>query len=434
MVTKKAQKALPAKPTKGKAPIKKSPPQQTTAPKAPKRGRAASPKPKESIPIWDVGLSSQASRERKRFKLSRTSLHEDLDEDHIAQQASLLMGESKNSWGVPERSPIEASRRPRQKKGRSIRRVRGGGGVADAETAYLAMFEDMQAERAPPPRRPNCQSRSPILRIPLEVREEIYAHLLIYPAPIQVMADWTTLERNPSSSSSSAAVDPSLLLVCKQFGAEATRFIYRHNTFQSLIRKPATAVFRRFGMPMTLPTRFHSLLRNIEIDCTKACWDMAWHERAAEGLDSLVTAGAVISTMTVMLVPQRVGMSSTALGDEASPVTFADFLWYPGPFMRAVCRLAPRKLVVVVKKTGKKRLGMELDLTYLRVGTVEDNLMANEETLKIRKARSGALEKELVGLKDRFEEIFEDDEGAVREGKCWLISTGNGGVMGGGTL
>ncbi|EKD14102.1 uncharacterized protein L3040_007897 [Drepanopeziza brunnea f. sp. 'multigermtubi'] len=426
MATKKAQKALPAKPTKGKAPIKKSPPQ-TTAHKAPKRRRAASPKPKEPIPIWDVGLSSQAARERKRFRLSRTSLHDDLDEDHIAQQASLLMGESKNSWGVPERSPIEASRRPRQ-KGRSIRRLRGGG-VADAETAYLAMFEDMQAERAPP-RRPNCPSRSPILRIPLEVREEIYAYLLIYPSPIQVMADWTTLERNPSAS----AVDHSLLLVSRQFGAEATSFIYRNNTFQSLIRKPATAVLPRFGTPMTLPTSFHSLLRKIEIDCTKACWDMAWHERAAKGLDRLVTAGAVINTMTVMLVPQRVGMSSTALEDEASPVTFADFLWYPGPFMRAVCRLAPKKLVVVVKKTSKKRLGMELDLTYLRVGTVEDNLMANEETLKIRKARSGTLKKELVGFKDRFEEIFEDDECAVREGKCWLISTGNGGIMGGGTL
>ncbi|KAI6710034.1 hypothetical protein JHW43_007415 [Diplocarpon mali] len=384
---KNSQKALPR--IRGKGPTKKPVP---PASKNIQRRRARSPSPKE-VPVWDQGVTTKAARERKRFKLSRASLHEDVDEEYIVQQASLLKGENKISWGVQQRDPIEASRRPKQ-KGRKVGRLRG---MPEAQMAYMAMFENMQPQRDIP--RPNSPLRSPILRISLEVREEIYSYLLIYPSPIDLKADWATLEQNHF-------IDHSLLLVCKQFASEASSFLYRNNTFQSLIRESPAADLR-YEMPVKIHSEFHSSFRHIIIDCSKACWNIEWHEKATEGLISFVKAKATINTITLKVVPQRVGMSTTALGDEASPVTFADFLWYPGPFMGAIRELAPKKFEVILKKPGKSSLGIELDLSYLRVGTIADNLIANEETMRLRGARFGAFQQELEALKGRFEEMFE---------------------------
>lgn len=371
-----------------------------------KKRKATPPPSKEPLPIWDQGIASRASRERKRFKLCLASLHEDIDEGSIAKQADTLVGESKNSWGIPGQDLIKASRRPRC-------RGRDGAGKMVAKMAYMANFGDLQPERAPT--RPNCLSRSPILRVPLEVREAIYAYLLIYPLPIRVKDDFTTLERN-------SFVDHSLLLVCKQFAIEATKFIYRHNTFHSLIRETPN-ILLGLQTPKKLPTKFHPFIRNIVIDCSKACWNLDWCEKAADGLHSLFMAEAVINTLTLMVVPQRVQMSTTEPGNEVSTLTFADFLRYPGRFMEAVRRLAPKTFRVVVKKSGNKKLGMDLDLTPLRTGTFKDNILANEETMNIRGARLSALRRELLGLKNRFEEVFDNENEAVSQGICYLIST-----------
>ena len=323
------------------------------------------------------------------------------------------MGESKNSWGVPEESPIKGSRRPKAKS-RGLRRSRN-----DDDDAYMAMFSGMIPQRREAI--PNDVSKTPILRIPFEIREEIYSHILVFPIPIMVKPNWTSMERNSFVRHAHA-----IILVCKQFSLDATSFLFRNNTFQSLIREPPINPPLRFEEPANLPTTFHLLFRNIVIDCSKTCWNLEWYEKATEGLKTLIKANPKIDTLTLVVVPQRVGMSDTALGMEVSPVTFADFCWYHGPFMKAVRKLAPKTFKIVVKKPGKKKLGMKIDLTYLRVGTVEDNRIANEDTLMLREMRTSIMREELRGLKERFEEVFEDDEWAVREGKCELISAKNG--------
>jgi hypothetical protein len=91
--------------------------------------------------------------------------------------------------------------------------------------------------------------------------------------------------------------------------------------------------------------------------------------------------------------------------------------------MKAVRKLAPKTFKVIVKKPGK-RLGMAIDLTYLRASMVVD-LLVNEETLRRRDLRLSAMRDELGSLKARFEDTFDDDEWAVRQGLCDLISAGN---------
>jgi hypothetical protein len=170
-----------AKSTKHKGPASKKLPR-----KSPKKRHFA---PHE-IPEYDRNITTQFARDRKRFKLSRASLYQDIDDiDSITKLAENLQGESVYSWGIPKSEPIQASRKKKTRSRMTKKPTK--------EEAYLLMMEDMRPKRGGPP---NTPDRCPILRIPLEIRENIYAHLLLYQRPIMVKEDWTTVERNPFQS------------------------------------------------------------------------------------------------------------------------------------------------------------------------------------------------------------------------------------------
>ncbi|KAF8862861.1 hypothetical protein BDZ45DRAFT_159816 [Acephala macrosclerotiorum] len=371
-----------------------------------KRRRAPSPSPE--VPIWDRNITTQAQREKKRFKLSMASMDDDIDEEYISNLARTLIGESRDTWGIPEQQPIKAVTGKKQRS----RRVPNA--FHEAEDRWMTMTEEMQSlQPVKKPIRPNTPDRSPILRLALEVREEIYRHLLIYTKPILVKQDWTTVERN-------TYVDHNVIFVCKQFTIEASAFIYRNNTFQALLRNPVYQ-FRRFDAPALLPTIYYANLRNLVIDCSHDCWNLDWHEKTAKGIATLANAKAVIVSLTLVMSPQRVGMSTTALGVEGTPITFADFLWYHGPLMEATRKLAPRLLKIIAKKGATKRLSMEVDMRYLQAGHLEEGPLANKETVRLRKQRITLVEVQLMSLKDRFEAVFTDDVRAVTEGHCTLL-------------
>jgi len=100
-------------------------------------------------------------------------------------------------------------------------------------------------------------------------------------------------------------------------------------------------------------------------------------------------------------------MSETALRMESNPITFADFLWYEGPLMNAIRNLGPKSLIVVVKLKKNKKFTMTVDMKYLKVDT-EETLLANMETLRLAQVKAGMVKEELLGLKDRYEEAFEE--------------------------
>jgi hypothetical protein len=108
---------------------------------------------------------------------------------------------------------------------------------------------------------------------------------------------------------------------------------------------------------------------------------------------------------------------------EYNPITFADFLWYDGSLMEAVRNVHPKTLNIVVKKRGGNRFLMSVDMTYHRADFGETP-MANTETIRLAKAKAEMVKEELSGLKDRFEEIFEDDGWALQCGKCRLLEDG----------
>jgi hypothetical protein len=48
-------------------------------------------------------------------------------------------------------------------------------------------------------------------------------------------------------------------------------------------------------------------------------------------------------------------------------------------------------------------------------------MLANEETIRLASTKAEAVWKELLGLKKRFEDVFEDDDLAQQVGKCRLL-------------
>lgn len=231
--------------------------------------------------------------------------------------------------------------------------------------------------------------------------------------PIVVKPDLITVEQHPFT-------DTSLLYVCKLLAHECTSFLFRNNTITSLFKIPKQG-FRRYDEPAAIAPRFISFYKDIIIDCNRDCWNLDWYEKVTEALNKLVHTEALIATLTLAVVPRRAGMSSTALGIEASPLTFADFLWHKGDLMDAILTLAPKKLIVVMKKTGMKS-SIEVDLTHLRDAQIETGPMATEESVCLARERGNVTRKQLMALKKRFEAIFDNHEKATQEGLCGWMS------------
>ena len=245
---------------------------------------------------------------------------------------------------------------------------------------------------------PNDSERSPILRLSLEVREVIYSYLLLSPRAILVKPDWVTIE-------TSQLRNHALIFVCKQLSHESTSFIYRHNTFHTVLRS-STRRGVGFNDPVRIDTSFLPLYKNIVIECPKTSWDLSWFEKAIRCIRRLGEAGTVLQSLTLVVSPQRVGMTETALGRERAPITFADFLWTEGGLMRAVLAVACHKVKVVVKVDGVKEA--------LETGTwsLERAKWRTMDRLARRQRGERAKEvmEELKDWKTRLEKVFEENE------------------------
>lgn len=156
------------------------------------------------------------------------------------------------------------------------------------------------------------------------------------------------------------------------------------------------------------------------LDFAKECWSIDWFEKTVTCLDTLLLAKPVLDTLTLVLSPKRVGMSTTAMGMQANPVAFADFLWDGGAVMQAISKLCPRTLKVVIKKTGK-RFGFKVDMRCLQALMGGHWEGANVVGIQMAEDRAVMVREELAGLRERFEEVFEDEEIAVMVGRCRVL-------------
>ena len=401
-------------PRKGKAAKRNPKPDSKPkrAPAYPKQSASTAQKrsTQGSSSVPTIPYTSLAARKRRQPTCSMESLRNLENEVTVEENFIGLFGahsDNHYTWGKTEAKPIAAIRR----KGAKGPRLR----MKDIAGLPRGLFPFLDVG-SPEPTIPNSPNRSPFLRLPLEIREKIYAFFLIYKRPIIVQHDWEIVEHKQYRNNA-------IIYVCKQINAEASFFLYRNNAFRTILRPPPSSFYYRDTF--AIPAQFVPLFKNVIITCERENYHLEWFEKACASVKKLSDAKVTLDSLTLVTFPQRVGMSNTAIGMEAHPVTFADFFYEKGQLMEELKNLKCKVFNVVVKKfdgeDNRWRLVISLDLRYLNAGAVEEGKLANKETLKLAQSRAEAVEKELRGLKGRFEEVFEDDEGARMEGKCRLL-------------
>ncbi|KAI9648470.1 hypothetical protein NHQ30_003104 [Ciborinia camelliae] len=361
--------------------------------------------------------TSIASRKRRCPRVTMASLQIDDEDDDLSKFTTSFStnSHSHNTWGLAVSTTIVAPKRKRKaatfKHGPGLSRnhaARSGG--------LFSRFPELRSlEATPEPVEMNSPTRSPFLRYPLEVRERIYGYFLRSPRSIIMNHDWKAVERCPSF------VVKEILFICKQVTAEALSFLYRNNTFHAILREnqsrlPDWSISK-------IPSMYLKLLRNVILECPKENWNLDWYHKAANSIETLALAKPVLEIFTIVMTPQQVGLSSTALGLEAAPITFADFLWEGGEVMGAIMKLGCKRLGVVVKKDDGRRVVLEVNFGGIFATSDDHESWFEKDRLyqQTRVALKKRVEIELVAMKDKFEEVFNDEKKAVEMGWCRVM-------------
>ncbi|PQE33989.1 hypothetical protein CJF32_00002857 [Rutstroemia sp. NJR-2017a WRK4] len=376
----------------------------------PKPRKAAAPKkPRVSKARKARGEpSSLSSRKRRGHHITRALLAMDDENDDLRQFDGVFApgSHSASTWGTLSSGPIVGTVGAKSSKQKR---------TVTCFSELIADWQDPEIESAS--REPNSPTRSLFLRYPLEVREKIYAILLRSSSSILVGYDWEKVERSPS-------LDLRILRVCRQINAEATPFLYKINIFHAVLRRSFRYNMFSFD-PLLISSQSLHLFKYVLLECPVNNFHSEWYAEVTRGLELLGMAKPMLESLTIVVSPQRVGMSSTALGLEANPITFADFFWLDGGIMKAIMELRCKTLRVVVKKGNGRRVLMEVDLRYVmlsrKIETQNDApswFARDPSCLEPRLAREAKAIEELAALKERFEGIFKNDERAVGEGWC----------------
>ncbi|KAF7888372.1 uncharacterized protein EAF02_002913 [Botrytis sinoallii] len=362
-------------------------------------------------------MTSKASRKRRCARITMASLQIDDENDDLSQFTPSFdaNSHSHNTWGIPSSAMIVAPKRKRKFATSKQRPGLGRNHTARSAGLFNRYPELCSREATPEPAEMNSPSRSPFLRYPLEVRERIYGYFLRSPNSILVDYDWEAVERCPGF------VVKKIFFICKQISAEALSFLYKHNTFHALLRENMSRL-PAWRIPR-ITTSYLNLLKNVVLECPKDNWNMDWYYKAAESIGTLVVAKPVLKTFTIVLTPQQVGITSTALGFEHAPITFADFLWEDGEIMNAIMKLSCQKLRIVVKKSDGRRLVLEIDI-HLATTNDQEGWFEEDKVYQLSRLSSQTrVRKELAELKDKFERIFHDEEKAIEMGWCRVMNS-----------
>ncbi|KAF7562832.1 hypothetical protein G7046_g1340 [Stylonectria norvegica] len=123
----------------------------------------------------------------------------------------------------PPKAP--ARTKPAREKGKGPKEKQKKKGQSE-EIFEEETVEEESEEPEPPP-------LPALLRMPAEVREDIYRHILIAEKPVLVRASWTRIFEREKP-----CIDTRILRVSKQIYAEAIRILYSENTFLYRLRDP----------------------------------------------------------------------------------------------------------------------------------------------------------------------------------------------------
>lgn len=304
------------------------------------------------------------------------------------------------TWGtISDEIPVFAPKPKRPRRGLGLQYLRQGkSGVFSLQNV---------ADEEKPIHVPNGPDRSYLLRVPLEVRWEIFSYLLIHPEPIIVYSDWAGV---PYSHPISHAI----IHTCRQISEESACFVYKRNIFHALVRTGL-----KWDVNCMIAKRFVSFFRNVVIECHKDDWGEDGIKDTAYCVERLVGAQGFLASLTLTIYPKRIGLTLTAAGMETNPATFADFFHSHSPLIPVFSRLRCKTLHVVVKLPQKKRYIISIDIQHLSRRDIGESWLGDMEANRfLMIERRGLAETRLAYLKDYIGDICDNAPKAVSDQKC----------------
>jgi hypothetical protein len=323
------------------------------------------------------------------------------------------------TWGVPISNPISAVGNLRRHKGLRAFGVCRGKNSAFTKFMYSS---DSDGEDPITPFR--------FLDLPLEIRRKIYSYLLIHPKPIFVHADWHAVHVNPPQ-------DHTILRVSKKILLESTQFLYEKNIFHAVVNsKLLSRGLNSNPVDGFIKKEFLPYFKNVIVECHfdsvsgRRKYDMIG--ATANCLMILAMSEALLDSVTLVMrhiiLPSAVQQAthSTTLLQLANPMagkSIPEYFKTPdSKIMRIITKLRCKVLNIVLRLPERRRLVVSINLRGLPVNQDKSDWFADEKVAKLRARKlAHQVETDLLGLKKRYEDIFEDYEKAIVDGKARLM-------------
>lgn len=264
--------------------------------------------------------------------------------DTLAEIEAVMSGLSKDgkapgTWGSLNTQPINATRVKRTMPRFSESII----DLVDHEQADVEIIET---------RGENDPNRSGLLKLPMEVRERIYAILFRNSQPIQVQEDLQSVPFSPNS-------DISIMLVCKQISLEARDFFWSKGIF--LIRFDETVGFRRWPAQRKIPKALMPCFKNVIFKLAKDDHYLQWNYRPVSCLEILSTANVYLEVLTIVL---SLDLTDGRMGNRPKPYSI---FGTESTFMQAVCNLRCKKLRVVISRGQLGHAEIHIDMLPLEM-------------------------------------------------------------------
>ena len=291
-----------------------------------------------------------------------------------------------------------------------------------------------------PPRVPSPPKRNPFFpffRLPRELRDKIYGHLLHAPGPITVLKAWTQCYGRYRGG-----IEPAILCVNKQTAAEGAEVLYSTNTFSYLLRDngvPVPQTTHHAGVNASTDRKRGATGRSRLIYLTKHARLIRRLELVVESNRSDADYGVAISKALVAL--RVAGVRPLELSFSLKPRlerrrehrswTMVDFFSAGVAVMPALRALNFAKLRFDVLTPRGRRVEMVLDGQAIRDGfgvrekqaadRFQDPWAKDVQALEARARRAEESLLSFMALRMRIEQACEHTDFAI--GKGWWKET-----------
>lgn len=376
-----------------------------------------------SKPIELKNPTSFAERKRRRATLSmkeifaESSKKEEVIEDFAAEFGSGSM--ALYTWGPPINQPVPAVRNMRRHGG-----FRALGFCRGKQTAFERFMFGTKPDAI---NEDDTSTPFRFMDLPLEIRWRIYGYVLIHPKPILVYSDWQTVHYDNRQ-------DHTLLRASKQILLETTQFLYEKNVFHAVIQSVPPP--KRGGK--FIKKEFLPYLRNVIVECEPETRYVPWGEydmvnAVTKCFQILVRSECFLDSLTLLMSPTK-GKATASLSNVTQPnafflirpvpaTSFAKYFEVPASkIMRVIPKLRCKVFNIILRLPEKKRVLVSIDLRGLPVNQDKSGWFAEDKIAKHSwRKRAEQVKSDLMGLGKRCQEIFEDHEKAIMEGKARLL-------------